>query len=237
MKYCRGFLQRRQYEIEVTKYREKKKQKKLIEDFSSMITAQESSLLRPIYIETETATEFKGSKEEKEEECRRHQLAKLESCLKMRDLYTLQQKRWEEFREGERQRRKEKARHQELDRLAGILSESAARRRFYQEQFEYTTVVRSHDYAAVVIQRAYQSFKLREQQLRVKQEEEKRRESLRRNRAARIIQQAWRKYSDWKLYLARNYKYIKAGPVVKLESHLGPPTHWKSYERGTIVSG
>ena len=222
---------------EITKFREKEVQKKLIEDFGNMITIQQASLLRTISIDVDVpATEL--SEEEKQKESKRHHIAKLESGLRMRDLYIQHQRRWEEFRESERKRRMEKARQMELDRLAGILSESAARRYYYQEQFGYTAIVRSHDYAALVIQRAFKNFTLRKQELRTKRENERRIENERKNRSARIIQRAWRRYFSWKLYLAKNYKSIKAGPVVEVEPlSLPTPNNWRPYERGTIVSG
>ena len=222
---------------EVTKFREKEAQRKLIEDFSNMITIQQTTLLRTISIDGEVPTAT-WSEEEKQKENKRHHVAKLESGLRMRDLYIQHQRRWAEFRESERKRREEKARQMELDRLASILSESAARRNYFQEQFGYSTVVRSHDNAATVIQRTFKNFMLRKQELRARRENERRIENELKNRAARIIQRAWRRYFSWKVYLARNYKSIKAGPVIKVEPFsLIAPANWRSYERGTIVSG
>lgn len=223
----------------MVKYREKENQKKLIEQFSSMIIAQQSSLLRPLSIELEVPPAPQMSMEESEDQRRRQHLAKLEAGLRMRDLYTQQQRRWEEFREAERQRRVEKAKQKELDRLAGILSESVARRHYCQEQFQYSTVVRSYHHAARIIQRSFRQLKKRRQLQRMKEDERRRRAFQCKNRAAKVIQRAWRRYIEWKVYVARNFKSIKTGPVVKLEpSPLNPPPYWKrSYERRTIVSG
>lgn len=225
--------------MELVKYREKENQRRLIEEFSNMIVTQHSALLQPLNIELNAPTAPQVSEEEREDWKRMQQLTKLEAGLRMRDLYTQHQKRWEEFRNAERQRRLEKARQEELDRLARILSDSVARRQYCQERFQYTAVVRSHHHAATIIQRAYHQYRQRRHMQSRKLEEERRRAFWCTNRAARVIQRAWRRHINWKAYLAKNFKPIKTSPVVKLEPHpLNPPTYWrKPYERGTIVSG
>ena len=225
--------------MEVVKFREKENWRKMVEEFSNMVLTQCSSLLQPLSIELEAPTVLQVSKKEREDQRKRLQLAKLEAGLRMRDFYTQHQRRWEEFRNAERQRRAEKAKQKELGRLAGILSDSVARRHYCQEKFLYTAVVRSHHHAATTIQRAYRQYRQRKQLQRKKLEEKRRRALWCKNRAARVIQRAWRRHRSWKAYVARNFKFIKTSPVINNGPHpLDPPTYWrKPYERGTIVSG
>ena len=73
--------------------------------------------------------EEKSELELREERSRERRL-RLEASMKMREIYEEKQKRWQEFREAERQRRIDKANQEELDRLAGILACSRARREY-----------------------------------------------------------------------------------------------------------
>jgi hypothetical protein len=81
--------------------------------------------------------------------------------MKMRLVYEEKQREWEAFRAAESQRRIDKARQAELDRLAGIMAQSRARREYTQSKFRQTLSVRSHHQAATVIQRAFREMKSR----------------------------------------------------------------------------
>ena len=187
--------------------------------------------------------EEKSEWELMEEESKEQRL-RLEASMKMREIYVEKQKRWQEFREAERQRRVDKAAQEELDRLAGILARSRARREYSHAKFQQMATIRSYYDAAVVIQRTFRRMKsmrshLREQALK---EEAQRRKMA--NKAAHIIQKAWRRYKQYKLYQAMHFKSIMTGPVIALPARPKVPSPpygqvkgIPSYERAIFITG
>lgn len=158
--------------------------------------------------------------------------------MQMRSIYQEKQRHWQAFREAENQRRINKANEAEMCRLNGIVAESKARREHAVSQFQHRLMVRSHCQAAVTIQRAYRQMK---QLKHAKSKEEQRFEDLRvrrRERAARVIQKAWRGYWQRKMYKTVHFVSIMTGPVLdtgrRLE-HIATYNH--SYQRGTSITG
>ena len=241
----RGFLQRNRYRKQRQLYREQRRKQKMIEDFSRMILYHEGgSLLKTITIPSELAPseDRLSQRTGKEFDWQKSELNnKTEQALRMRALLLEQQKRWEEFRAAEKQRRIDKARQEELDRLHGVIADSQARRQHFKEKFRYTTVVRSRHHAAVIIQRAFRMAKVQREEKRRRMELESRRRLRTATRSAVIIQRAWRSHRAWKRYVEANFKSILTSPVVAVAPHqphgtcdLTAP---KSYERNTLVLG
>lgn len=171
----------------------------------------------------------------------KEQKHRLEAAMKMRDIYYEKQKRWHEFREAERQRRIDKANQDELDYYAGVIAESQARREYATSQFKHMTTVRSHHQAAMTIQRAFRQMKVRRKWLRIIADREELVRRRREERAARVIQRAWRLYKQYRLYLALNFKSVLTSPVVMSGMRQQSPdavrsvTH--SYERSISITG
>ena len=171
----------------------------------------------------------------------KEQKHRLEAALKMRDRYYETQKRWHEFREAERQRRIDKANRDELDYYAGVIAESQARREYATSKFKHMTTVRSHHQAAITIQRAFRQMKVRRKWLRIIADREELVQRRREERAARLIQRAWRLHKQYRLYLALNFKSVLTSPVITFSTRQQSPdavrgvTH--SYERSTSITG
>lgn len=96
---------------------------------------------------------------DKEEQLSREKKLRLETAMRMREIYAEKQKCWEQFREAEKQRRIDNSNREELDRLAAVLSRSRARREYTQSKIQQTLAVRSHYDAALIIQRAFRRMK------------------------------------------------------------------------------
>lgn len=178
--------------------------------------------------------------EEREKGYERDSKLRMETALKMRDMYREKQKQWAQFREAEQQRRTDKANQEELDRLAAILAHSQAKHEFTKEKFHQTLTVRSFFDAALIIQGAYRRMKARRNMLK---EIEMKQAMLRRqmeNRAAVVIQRAWQRYKTQKLYEFFHYKPIPTGPVIS--SLRGCPLPSISgctfaYQKSTSITG
>lgn len=159
--------------------------------------------------------------------------------MKMRAIYQEKQRRWQEFREAERQRRIDKASKQEMNHLNSIIAESKARREYTNSKFHRTLAVRSYHQAALVIQRAYRRMRLSNA---VKSKLSRQQRDLRRRareRAARIIQRTWRDYRQNKLYKALHFMSIMTGPVIAVgrRTESPPPAGIQSYEKGISITG
>lgn len=165
--------------------------------------------------------------------------SRLEAAMKMREVYEEKQRWWQAFREAERQRRIDKAEQEELNRLAGVIAQSRARREYTQSMYKQTLSVRSHHHAASVIQRAFHRLRSRrswQERVKASLELEKRK---RENRAVVTIQRAWKRYKRYKIYKATHFKSVLTSPVVALSDPLlarlenGEP----SYNRRTYITG
>lgn len=151
-----------------------------------------------------------------EEQQAKERQSRLEAGMKMRDIYKEKQKRWEAFRVAEEQRRIDKARQAELNRLANIIAESKSRREYTQSKFKQSLSVRAHHQAAIVIQRSFRAMKSRrswQERVQARKEMEKRK---RENKAAVIIQRVWKRYQQYKIYQATHFKSVYTSPVVAL---------------------
>lgn len=151
-----------------------------------------------------------------EEQQTKERQSRLEASMKMRDIYKEKQKRWEAFRVAEEQRRIDKARQAELNRLANIIAESKAKREYTHSKFKQSLSVRAYHQAAIVIQRSFRAMKSRrswQERVQARKEMEKRRKE---NKAAVIIQRAWKRYQQYKMYQATHFKSVYTSPVVAL---------------------
>ena len=161
--------------------------------------------------------------------------------MKMRDRYCEKQRRWHEFRAAERQRRIDKANQEELDYFAGVIADSQARRHYSTLKFKYTTTVRSYHQAAVIIQRAFRRMKVRKSWQRKVAEREEKVRRKREERAARLIQKAWRLYKQYQLYQALNFKSVLTSPVITLsrrqQSGNTAASGVHTYEQGISITG
>lgn len=161
---------------------------------------------------------------------------RLEKALQMREIFLEKQKNWKAFREAEQKRRDDKSRRKELSRYSEIVAESRARKEYNELVFQQTHIVRSHTAAAVIIQRVYRRLRLR--QLLTERvswrvmEQQKRRDE----RAARIIQRAWREYQEYKVYHRVNYKKVRTNPVITLRTGR-TLTKVASYQKGISITG
>lgn len=174
----------------------------------------------------------------------RERKLRLEVSMKMREIYEEKQKCWQEFREAERQRRIDKANQEELDRLTGILACSRARREYSHAKFQQTNTIRLCYDAAVVIQRAFRQAKSRRLSLREQALKKEAQQRRMKNRAARIIQRAWRSYKSYRLYQALHFKSIMTSPVISLPTRpkIPSPPHARmecipSYGRPISITG
>lgn len=162
---------------------------------------------------------------------------RLETSMKMRAIYQEKQKKWQQFRESEKQRRKEKAHVKEMSRLNNIIKESQARREYSYSKFQQTLSVRSYHQAALVIQQAYRRVRAdRAARARVMQEEAVL-VGRERERAALVIQRTWRIYQQQKLFEAMHFMSIMTGPVVPVGRRIPSPPGVHSYERGISITG
>ena len=167
----------------------------------------------------------------------RERKLRLEASMQMRLLYQEKQRKWYEFREAERQRRIIKADKEEMNRLNKIIADSKARREYHTSKFHHTLTVRSHYHAAITIQRAFKKMKLT-RAINAKQSQMM--ENIRkrtRERAAQVIQMAWRRYQKHKIYRATNFVSIITGPVIDLGQRKGGPSGIHSYERAISITG
>ena len=168
--------------------------------------------------------------------------SRLETAMKMREIYEEKQKQWEVFRAAEGQRRVDKARQAELDRLTKIMEQSRARREYTWLKFRQTLSVRSHHQAATVIQRAFREMKTRrwwQEKVQTRLELER---MWREIRAAVKIQRVWRLYRERKIYRATHFKAVLTSPVVALPSPVpGKSPGWTyegpSYKRSISITG
>lgn len=156
----------------------------------------------------------------------------------MRVVYQEKQERWQAFRDAEKQRRLDKAREQEMNRLNSIIAESRARREYTHSKFHHTLTVRSYHHAALTIQRAYRRVRL----IRAAEAKLASVQLLRRNqareRAARVIQRRWRVHQQDTLYRAMHFVSIMTDPVVAVGQRVqSPPGECRSYEKGTSTTG
>lgn len=158
--------------------------------------------------------------------------------MKMRAMYEDKQRRWQEFRDAEKQRRIDKANQLELDRLNAIIAESRARRAYTNSKFERTLTIRSYHQAALVIQRAFRRTRfVRAARAKLAQQE---RELARRwrERAVIVVQRWWRKIQLHRAYKATHFQSIMTGPVIAMRRKgrgTSPPVH--SYEREIAITG
>ena len=197
-----------------------------------MILSFQESLLQPITVETEVL-------EAKQEKSDSQWQARVEICLKLRDHHQKQQEEWKRFRLAEKQRRIDKEYQERQAHLMNIIRDSQARRRYFQDKFFYTNSVRSCHEAAATIQRAYRQARQRRESKRREIEMEARRKLAQQRWAACVIQRSWRCYKEWKNFERQNLRSIVTNPVICLPPLLPPQqiSQFKSYERGTIVSG
>ena len=162
---------------------------------------------------------------------------RLEASMKIRALNEDRQRRWKEFRDAEKQRRVDKANQQEMDRLNAIIAESRARREYTTSKFEQTLNVRSHDQAAVVIQRAFRRA-YRRKVLKIRVMNRFREMVGRKNTLAAIaIQRWWRKHLLLKAYRAMHFRSIMTGPVVAVGRRGESPPPQRPYEREIAITG
>ena len=178
-----------------------------------------------------TVLDLYNIKEQREAEKK----VRLERALQMREVFLEKQKNWKAFLEAEQKRRDDKTKREELNRYFEIVAESQARKEYNELMFQQTHTVRSHTTAALIIQRAYRRLRLRcllaeRVNQRVTKEQRRRKE-----RAARTIQQAWRKYQQYILYQHVNFKKIKTSPVITLTGHTFSKV--ASYQKGISVTG
>ena len=198
-----------------------------------ILNLKEASVIQTITMETSSETEKVG-----EERMMLEQQTRIERALRMREIYVKRQQEWEEFRKAEKQRRLEKAHEEKLQQMNGILKDSQARRHFIHQHFHYSSTVRSHHQAAVTIQRAYREAKRHETWWKRQQEAKDKRKRARKTFAALVIQNAWRRYKEWKKFESAYLCPIYTSPVV----HLTHPMQindkdQRSYERSTLASG
>ena len=157
--------------------------------------------------------------------------------MKMRAVYQEKQQRWQAFRDAERQRRLDKAKQEEMNRLNGIIAESRARREYTLSKFQHTLTVRNYHQAAITIQRAFRRQRLiRCAKAKLSDMQEARRTRTI-ERAARVVQRSWRRYQQDKLYRALHFRSIMTGPVVALGTRTISPPGLHSYQRGTSITG
>lgn len=159
----------------------------------------------------------------------------------MRERYLEKQQRWKEFRDAERQRRINKCNQEQLDYFASVIADSKARREYTTSRFQSTRTIRSHYDAAVIIQRRYRQWK--KEQVKMKRESlwRERQRKKEEERAAIVIQKAWREYQQHKLYKALHFKSIRTSPVIALRDKAHRSTdnagQLHSYEQNISITG
>ena len=162
---------------------------------------------------------------------------RFEASMQMRAIYQEKQKQCQAFREAEKQRRFDSANKAEICQLHGIVANSRARGKYGLSKYRHSRMVRLYCQAAVTIQRAYRRMR----QLRHdKSTEMQTLEALgeRREKAVKIIQKAWKSYSQWKMREAMNFVSIMTGPVLDIGRRLEQvPVHLHSYQRGIAITG
>jgi hypothetical protein len=231
----RGYQQRVLYKVKQAEALEREKKQKQIEDFAQLVQRHKDAL-EPFPRKGPERRVLEG------EELAKERRSRLEAAMKMREIYEEKQRWWEAFRAAEGQRRVDKARREELDRLTKIMEESRGRREYTRSKFRQTLSVRSHHHAATVIQRAFREMKTRrwwQEKARARRELEK---IWRENRAAVKIQRAWRRYRQRKIYQSTHFKSVLTSPVVALpEQVLGRSPRWSyegpSYKRSISITG
>ncbi len=186
------------------------------------------------------AGEVQGEGGAEEEEYQ--QKLRLESAMKMREIYEEKQRLWLKFREAERQRRINKANQEELDRLAGVLAQSRGRRAYAESKFLRTRMVRSCNEAAIIIQRAFRRVRWQRSWLQRKLARDEALRMKREHQAALVIQLAWRRYRQAKLYETLHFRAIYTSPVIALPRQRSPPhtgilPEICSYQRNTSITG
>ena len=245
----RGHLQRKAFEVQLHKYREKMRHMKLMEDFSKRIASdKEAQLLKTFttsltvskpVMELNTVEEDSAANSAKDEseEVVRQRKKRLEEALKMREIQQQKHEQWVTFREAERQRRIDKANKLEADRLAAILAESKARREYHNTKYSQTITIRSHFTAAIAIQKWYKETKRRKQLLQQQQAARIAYEVERQNRAAVIIQKWWKKICLLRQFHALLYRPISTSPVILPYRQSHSSTNQHSYLSRTSITG
>ncbi len=217
-------------------HRLEENQRDVIETFGKFIqTLRDNSSIMPISIQVTERTEDTDMKKRKADEQTRK-----ERSLKMRELYLEKQRNWELFRQAENQRRIDKAHREKMDYLNGVLQGKYERRQYFIEQFQYTASVRSHCHAAIIIQRCYRKYRWRRDGWRKMAEARHIRERAKECFAASVIQNAWKKYKEWKKFEKTYMCPIYTSPIVRINERPLPEINGKglkSYERSTLTSG
>lgn len=248
-------MERVRFQIQLSQFREGKHHCKLLENFSKLVEqGHERGILKTFDVGVDLSPERGGIEGvlrlsmwffgdlrcwhvlavevlEKERKIR------FETSMKMRAIYQEKQKRWQQFRDAEKQRRIDKANVKEMNRLNNIIEESRARRAYTQAKFHQTLTVRSFHQAALVIQHAYRRMRL-ERGARTKLQRDQVAIVRRgREKAALVIQRAWRMHQQQKLYKEMHFMSIRAGPVISVDRRMESPPGVHSYERGISITG
>ena len=169
--------------------------------------------------------------------CEKERACRLEASMQMRAIYQEKQRRWQTFREAERQRRIDKAHQEEMNRLNDIIAESKARREYSNFKFQHSLIVRSHHEAALTIQRAYRRIKqIQSDKAKWCEQVDAVCEKVR-ERAARLIQKTWRHYHHHQLYKAMHYVPVMTGPVITFGKRVESPPRLQSYARQISITG
>ena len=217
-------------------HRLEEKQRETIETFGKFIqTLRDSSVIIPISLELPEQNEVTDIKHKKTDEQTRK-----ERSLRMREIYLEKQRNWELFRQAEQQRRIDKTRQEKMDYMNKVLRGKQERRLYCAEQFRYTTSVRSHYHAAIIIQRCYRRYKWRKDCWRKMAEARCLRDRAKERFAASVIQNAWKKYKEWKKFEKTYMCPIYTSPIVRISERQLPELNekgLKSYERSTLTSG
>lgn len=241
----RGFFQKRKFQILLEAHRIKENHQDVIEGFSSQIQAlKDNQITKPIVLRMLVADEvgkLNTQRRKADEKIRK------ERSLKMRELMVEKQKNWELFRQAEKQRRTDKAQQHKMDLLNGILQGKHERRAFHVKKFEYTNNVRSHFIAASVIQRAYREYRAKKEWWVRVTTARLSRDKMKKNYSASIIQNAWRRYNEWRKFDTQYMQPVYTSQVVQLAScarkksllpqDANPLNTIKPYERPTLTSG
>ena len=216
---------------------------KLMEEFSKRVASdKEAQLLKTFTISLTVSQPVKDAATDsgkgKNENVIRERKRRLEEALKLREIQQKTQEEWLAFREAERQRRIDKAKKLEADRLAAILAESKARREYHNSKYSQTFTVRSHFVAAAAIQKWYKMMKRKKQSMKQQEATRIAYEAKRRNRAAVIIQKWWKKICLLRQYHALLYRPISTSPVILTyrQSH-SSTSQQSNYLRKTSITG
>ena len=159
----------------------------------------------------------------------------------MRLVYESKQRHWQEFRHMERQRRLEKAKEEEMERLAGIIAASKARRMHADASFRQMVCVRSHYHAAVIIQRAFRAMRRRKLRTAAQRLAEESSLAHRQEKAARTIQKAWKRYKEHKAFIQLHFRCVSTGPVISFPKTVPREPmrtgNIQSYQKKISISG